>query len=102
MRRAFSSSRKKIRVKLISSLVLVASAILSDRSASGEPVACTQWNGLDFVSVPGGEFWMGGNNVNDMEAGWLGEVGGRIKGAFKDELPHHKINMNPFVLCETV
>jgi formylglycine-generating enzyme required for sulfatase activity len=98
MRYPFSSSRKKIGVKLISSFFLVASASLSDRSAIGEPVACTQWIGLEFVSVPGGEFWMGANNVSDIEAGWLGKVGKRIKGAFKDELPRHKVNVKSFCI----
>src|SRR5262249_51241481 len=66
--------------------------------AKGELRECREWNGLQFVHIPGGEFMMGANNLDDVDSGWAGGSGKRIAGAFKDELPRHKVTVKPFCI----
>lgn len=87
---------------LRSIVILLASVFVVILTDSGGHAAdapfCFEWNGLKFMTVPGGTFQMGSNKTSNEVSGWGNSTGRseRVGGSFHDELPPHQVRVNSF------
>jgi formylglycine-generating enzyme required for sulfatase activity len=77
----------QLRIEVLGVMFIILSNSIG--SAIAQPTPCVEWNGLTFVTIPAGTFWMGAN-----------QVGGKDTG-FKDERPRTKVSVKSFCLLRS-
>lgn len=82
-------------LRLLAILFLPCAAPLAHAAS----VPCFEWNGLEFLEIPAGEFAMGANSVSDDDAGG-GDSRKRKRGGYNDEFPKHNIRLKSFCIMK--
>jgi formylglycine-generating enzyme required for sulfatase activity len=95
--RILATWRLPILANFLGAVLLFVPVFIQKGNSQSSP--CPTWNGLQFVPIPRGDFTMGANYLSDEDAAYGGVAEhSRVGGAFKDELPRHKISVSAFCL----